>query len=215
MTVKLLHEDEGLRTYVLVFGAGDEVKSELLRFARQEGVDAAQVSAIGAFSDTTLAYFDWQRKAYEPIPIGEQVEVASFSGNLTTGNGEPKLHAHVVVARRDGSALGGHLLNAHVRPTFEVIVTETPAHLRRVPDRETGLALIDLQESGAGEAAGTRRATRATQAGTVTDIVGEGAASGQPANPSTSSGLRADREEAGEQRRKQYDAGADLVSETD
>jgi hypothetical protein len=35
-----------------------------------------------------------------------------------------------------------------VRPTLEVVVTETPAHLRKRVDAETGLALIDLGEAG-------------------------------------------------------------------
>src|SRR5207248_8373816 len=57
----------------------------------------------------------------------------------------PTLHAHLVVGRRDGTTLGGHLLEGHVWPTLEVIVTETPAHLRKSLDPETGLALIDIE----------------------------------------------------------------------
>ena len=40
--------------------------------------------------------------------------------------------------------MAGHLAEAHVRPTLEVIVTESPAHLRKVKDKESGLALIRL-----------------------------------------------------------------------
>jgi hypothetical protein len=41
--------------------------------------------------------------------------------------------------------MAGHLGEAHVRPTLEVIVTESPAHLRKVTDPETRLALIRPQ----------------------------------------------------------------------
>jgi predicted DNA-binding protein with PD1-like motif len=58
--------------------------------------------------------------------------------------GEPKIHAHVVLGKADGAALGGHLLEAHVRPTLEVMLVESPNHLRRKYDPETGLALIRL-----------------------------------------------------------------------
>jgi predicted DNA-binding protein with PD1-like motif len=51
----------------------------------------------------------------------------------------------VVVGRRDGSTVGGHLLEGHVWPTLEVVLTESPAHLRKKHDPETGLALIDPQ----------------------------------------------------------------------
>ena len=57
-------------------------------------------------------------------------------------DGEPMLHLHVVLGTRDCTALAGHLSEAHVRPTLEVMLTETPAHLQRVEDRATGLALI-------------------------------------------------------------------------
>ena len=51
-------------------------------------------------------------------------------------------NAHVVVGRRDGSAIGGHLVQAWVRPTRELVLTEAPAHLRKQIDPESGLALI-------------------------------------------------------------------------
>jgi predicted DNA-binding protein with PD1-like motif len=88
-------------------------------------------------------------KKYKPIAIDEQVEVLSFIGDITLDQGRPKLHAHVVLGKADGTAHGGHLLEGHVRPTLEVIVTETPRHLRRRFDPASGIALIDpAAESG-------------------------------------------------------------------
>lgn len=49
---------------------------------------------------------------------------------------------HVVLGRRSGAALAGHLVKAHVRPTLEVEITESPHHLQRRQDSQTGLALI-------------------------------------------------------------------------
>ena len=73
----------------------------------------------------------------------EQVEVASLIGDVALGpDGKQALHIHLVLGRRDGTALAGHLAKAHVRPTLEVIVTEAPAHLRKVYDPQTGLTLI-------------------------------------------------------------------------
>jgi predicted DNA-binding protein with PD1-like motif len=99
---------------------------------------------MGALSDAVLGYFDWQQKDYKRIPIDEQVEVLNLTGNIALADGEPKLHPHIVLGKADGTACGGHLLEAHVRPTLEVIITESPAHLQRRSDPETGLALIRL-----------------------------------------------------------------------
>ncbi len=144
MEAKLIHEAEGQRTFAVIFRTGDEVMSGMKQFAERERLGAAQITAIGAFSDAMLGYFDWETKQYQRIPVREQVEVASFIGDLASGEkGGPSLHVHVVLGRRDAGALAGHLLEAHVRPTLEVILTESPAHLRKRHDPESGLALID------------------------------------------------------------------------
>lgn len=144
MKWKPLQEGE-LKTFAVIFDKGDEVLDGLMEFARDQRLSSSRFTGIGAFSDVVLGYFDWRRKEYDRIPIVEQVEVLSLVGDVALGeNGEPKLHAHVVVGKSDGAAMGGHLLEAHVRPTLEVILSETPAYLRRRSDPETGLALIKL-----------------------------------------------------------------------
>jgi uncharacterized protein len=146
MKSKLLHED-GERTFVLVFDKGDEAVARLESFAREHEVTAARFTGIGAFSEATLGYFDRARRDYAEIPVSEQVEVLSLLGDVAVEDGEPNVHAHVVLGRSDGNALGGHLLEAHVWPTLEVVLDESPAHLRKRSDRETGLALIDPNAS--------------------------------------------------------------------
>lgn len=70
-------------------------------------------------------------------------EVLSLLGDIASQAGEPKLHAHVVLGRKDRSAIGGHILEARIWPALEVLLTESPAHLRRKTDPGTGLALIE------------------------------------------------------------------------
>jgi predicted DNA-binding protein with PD1-like motif len=139
-----LLDDSGEKTYVLVLDKGDEVIGELTGFARAQSLAAAHFTAIGAFSEVTLGYFERDRKAYREIPLREQVEVLSLIGDIALDGGEPKVHAHVVVGKSDGTAHGGHCLSARVWPTLEVVLAESPRHLRKRLDPETGLALIAL-----------------------------------------------------------------------
>jgi predicted DNA-binding protein with PD1-like motif len=132
------------RTYALILESGDEPITELQRFCNDYNLTASRFIAIGAFSEVTLGYFDWEKKDYDKIQIDEQVEVLTMAGDVTTFESKPKIHAHVVVGKRDGSAHGGHLLEARVRPTLEIILTEAPAGLRRRMDPESGLPLIDV-----------------------------------------------------------------------
>ncbi len=90
-----------------------------------------------------MLYFNWEKKEYEKVPVREQVEVAALIGDVADDpTGKPTLHIRIVLGTRHGSAKAGHLGEGHVRPTLEVIITESPAHLRKVKDDETGLALI-------------------------------------------------------------------------
>jgi uncharacterized protein len=143
MQSKLLNTAGGQRTFVVVLETGEEAMACLQEFVDRERLTAAQLTAIGAFSDAVLAYFDWQRKAYVRNPVTEQVEVASLIGDVALSpDGKRTLHIHLVLGKRDGAALAGHLVEAHVRPTLEVVLTESPAHLRKMRDAESGLALI-------------------------------------------------------------------------
>lgn len=80
------------------------------------------MTAIDALSDVMLGYFDRESRRYQKIPLREQVEVLSLLGVVTLDGEKPKLRW----------------------PTLEVIVEESPRHLRRRLDPAAGLALIDV-----------------------------------------------------------------------
>lgn len=136
----------GQKTWAIVFEAGEEAAGGLLAFARENNLSASQFTAIGAFAEVELGFFEIEKKDYKCIPIREQLEVLSLIGDVSLSKGEPKIHAHVVLGKVDGTAWGGHLLKGVVRPTLEVILTESPVHLRREHDPATGLALINPEK---------------------------------------------------------------------
>lgn len=146
MRSKLLQEGTE-RSFAIVFNEGEEPARGLLEFCNQQKVAAAHFTAIGALKAVTLGWFNMDTNDYERVRIEEQVEVLSLVGNVALYEGRPKVHAHLVVGKRDGAALGGHLLDGIVRPTLEVMLDESPRHLRRVFDSKTGLALIDPDAS--------------------------------------------------------------------
>jgi len=132
------------KTFMLVFDKDDEFMTTLLEFANTEGLSGTHFYGLGAFKNVTVGFFERDQKDYRKIEIDEQVEVMSLIGNIATTQDGPKIHAHVVVGKRDGSAHGGHLIQAHVWPTLELTVTESGTELRRTIDDETGLPLLAL-----------------------------------------------------------------------
>lgn len=145
MNYKLLNGIDNC-TYALVFDSGDEVMKILKTFANEHSLKAARFTGIGAFSNVELGFFDFATKDYKRIPLNEQVEVLSLMGDVALYGDESKVHAHVVVGKENGMAMGGHLLKAIVHPTLELIIEEAPGYLQRRIDEETGLPLIEISE---------------------------------------------------------------------
>ena len=145
MKSKCVAHEASQRTFILVLDPGEEAFGAISRFAEQERLDGAALTALGAFERANLGWFDPKEKKYRSIPIDEQCEVLSLIGDIATGDdGKPSLHVHAVVGLSDGTTRGGHLLEAVVRPTLEVTVVELAAHLKRKKRADLGLALIDL-----------------------------------------------------------------------
>ena len=137
-------EDEP-KTFVLIFDTGDEIATLLQHFAKGQRLGGSSFKAIGALSYAKLGWLNWETKKYDPACVlNEQVELLSLIGDIALRDGEPQVHAHAVVGRSDGTAHGGHLLEARVRPTCELILTESPIHLQKTVDPQSGIALIHI-----------------------------------------------------------------------
>src|ERR1700677_2754183 len=143
MQVELLSRGEPTKQYAVIFYQGDEAFSGLLEFAEKYHVTSAHFTAIGALNRATLGWFDPQRKMYKKIPIDGQHEVIGMSGDIALYQGKPVVHTHMVVGGPDGTARAGHVLDAYVSPTLEVMVTVDPITMKKRFDPETDLTLID------------------------------------------------------------------------
>lgn len=149
MRVLPLHEEGGLRRIAVILDEGEEAMACLQAFAREQSIGAAQVTAIGAFSLAELAFWDPAAREYRCHAFDRQSEVVSLLGDIVLDeHGQPACHLHAVLGFEDASVKGGHFRSGRVRPTLEVIVNESPAHLRRRFDPQRGLAVIAGAEPG-------------------------------------------------------------------
>ncbi len=143
MKVQVLSRSSQETTYAVIFGPGDEVIGGLTEFAQKHHLGASRITGIGGAEDTTVGFFDREKKTHRPIPMQRFAEVLSLLGDIALYHGKPVVHLHIVLGYPDGSAHGGHLLKAHVWPTMEVIVTEYPNAMHKKLDAATGVAVID------------------------------------------------------------------------
>jgi uncharacterized protein len=143
MQVELLNPEEPTKRYAVIFYEGDEAFSGLLEFAQKYHVSSAHFTAIGALNRATLGWFDPVRKMYKKIPIIGQHEVIGMSGDIALYQGKPVVHTHMVVGSSDGTTRAGHVLDAYISPTLEVMVTVDPIAMQKRFDPDTDLTLID------------------------------------------------------------------------
>jgi predicted DNA-binding protein with PD1-like motif len=143
MHYRLLEERDGRRIYVVVLQSGEQVMQTLTGLANELDLVGSSIAGIGGFQHVKLGYFDRSTSSFHENIVDEQVEVLSFQGNIAEDSeGKPKLHVHVVLGRFDATTRGGHLVEGTVRPTMELIITESPEHMHRLHDEETGLVLL-------------------------------------------------------------------------
>jgi predicted DNA-binding protein with PD1-like motif len=141
--VHVLSEQNGRRTMVIAFGPGDDVLAGIAELARTRGWRSAHFSGIGSFSNATLGWYDFERKAFAKIPKHGTLEVVSFSGNVALDEKDaPLVHVHCAVADERGAVTGGHLLDATVAATLEVFLVEEPTAVQKMPDEALGSKVI-------------------------------------------------------------------------
>jgi uncharacterized protein len=157
MESKLVAESAGERTFAVIPDPGEEAFSTISDFAVKERFGTASLTALGAFSEATVGRFDSASKASR---WAQQCEVLSALGDIALDDlGGPSLHVHVVLGLSNGSTRRGHLLEGLVRPTPEVTLVETPAHLRRKKHPDLGIALSTLPPRANRASEGSRRTT--------------------------------------------------------
>ncbi|NIR45077.1 MAG: DNA-binding protein [Gemmatimonadetes bacterium] len=132
--------------YVLRFEDGEIFPDRLLEFIGAERINAASLTGIGAMQRVSITYYDMEVKTYLPDQdFDEQLEVLSLTGNVAVYDGEPLVHAHVTLGRRDYTVIGGHLRHGIVCPTLEVVLTVLPEPIERTMDPVYELPGLDLR----------------------------------------------------------------------
>ena len=133
--------------YLLRLSLGEELMATLRDFVGQRKIGAAVIRGLGASRSARLAYYLMDEKRYDPIAVEGFTEVVSLLGNVSwKEDGEPLVHIHATLGRRDGSTQAGHVLDLEVGATMEIDLEVLPGRLVRKLDEGIGLPLLDRLE---------------------------------------------------------------------
>ena len=136
--------------YIVRLESGEAAIETLTALLRAEGIQFASVSAIGAVRWADMGYWNADAQEYEFRRFDEQMEVVSLVGNCSLKDGEPFLHVHCTLGKRDFSVIGGHLKEAQVHPTLEVWLRTESTPVHRGHDEASGLDLLQLSDASSG-----------------------------------------------------------------
>ena len=131
-------------TFLVRLDRDEEVLTQLKRFAETEQIQLASVTGIGAVKDFTVGVFNPQRKAYETNRFQGVYEIVSLVGNINTMDGASYCHIHMCAADQQGRAFGGHLNEAVISATCELVVTCLSGTSDRAFSDDVGLNLLSF-----------------------------------------------------------------------
>ena len=118
---------------------GDEIVASLAEVAKQEKIELAMVQGLGAVKRVVMGVYNVTSQEYKANTMEGAFEMLSLTGTMDTMNSTPYSHFHISIGDAQGHAYGGHLNEAVISATAEIVVTKLPGKVDRVKSEETGL----------------------------------------------------------------------------
>jgi len=130
-------------TWVIILAKGDKIIEKLKEFVAKENIAGGHFTAIGAISHVEMAHYSLELKKYHYKTLSGALEIVGLIGNVSFTDNEAVVHSHISVGNEDMQVCGGHLKEALVSATCEIVFTEGKAKFNRKYNEEIGLNLID------------------------------------------------------------------------
>lgn len=133
------------KTIVMRIDRGEEILTQLKIMAQKENIQLASVRALGATNDFTVGVFKTGEKKYYANHFTGDFEIVSLTGTISTMNGEYYAHLHMSAGDEQGRVFGGHLNEAVISATCEMVVEVIDGHVERAFDENVGLNLYKFE----------------------------------------------------------------------
>lgn len=129
-------------TIIARIDKGEEILEQLKTIACKEQIRLAGVQALGAVNRFTVGVFKTEEKQYLSNEFQGSFEIVSLTGTINTMNGAFYCHLHMSAGNDKGEVFGGHLNQAFVSATCEMIITILDGTVDRAYSEEIGLNLF-------------------------------------------------------------------------
>lgn len=136
------------KTHIIALTEGEDIIQIMIDFCAAKNIKAGFFQGIGAVSGVILLHYNIKSKRYRTEIFNEPMEIVSLQGIIAQKEGHPNIHCHGAFADVAMRVYGGHVKEAIVSVTGEIVIRESDHNIRREPDERTGLNLLhsDTQE---------------------------------------------------------------------
>lgn len=135
--------------YYVRLDKDDEVIASLISLCEKENIKVAQIQGIGGCEKAVVGVFDMDKRDYNRETVCGMLEMISLDGNVTEYEGKPYVHAHATFAYHDESGqarvLTGHLLEAVIGLTGEIVLTPADGHITRRFVEDLGIRVWNFE----------------------------------------------------------------------
>jgi|InofroStandDraft_1065614.scaffolds.fasta_scaffold03105_8 predicted DNA-binding protein with PD1-like motif len=130
--------------YVVRLNKGEEVITCLKELCEKEDIKLAEITGLGASELVEIGVFNVKTKEYNTKTFEGMFEITSLVGNVTRKDKDVYLHIHINFGDEDGIVKGGHLVQARISATSEIIVRKIDGEVGRKLSNEIGLNLLEF-----------------------------------------------------------------------
>ena len=128
--------------YLIRLDKDEKIIGTLLNFLKNNKIKAGFFLGLGAIHEVELAHYALENKKYSSKSLKGAFEIVSLLGNSCIFDGKEYIHAHIIVGDSEMKTYGGHLKEAVVGPTCEIIFEEIDGEIGREYSEEIGLNLF-------------------------------------------------------------------------
>lgn len=135
------------RRFVGRLPQGSDLIAAIEDFCEAHSILMATFSVIGAVSSVTIGTYDQSQHVYITATESSFFEIITCIGNVSLRDGNPAVHAHIVLGDTEGNLTGGHLLSETILFAGEIDLQELSGKpLERSYDESTGLMLWSVSK---------------------------------------------------------------------
>ncbi len=126
---------------------GEDLLETIKGICIEKNVSSGFFTCIGTVEKYRLGFYDLEKRKYLEIRGEGGFEIGSCMGNISVDEeGGLVVHGHMVLSDRNGSCIGGHLLEGNeISGTAEIVIAKLEKGVKRKRDPETGLNLLSLR----------------------------------------------------------------------